>query len=425
MAMAMQAGANVALRGVVPLGAMAGIQRAVGGFAAENSGTSRVTGIAISLPGVTGIAVPLTASVLTGDYGGTRGTLGMGLWYTNGIHCPVTVWEDADKSGVGWVWDDNIRPSGLQFFVDVANGTAQVSLNFGVSIDPGQSVNVGVQLFAGAGIVHQVLAAYRDQVQRTLARNGVARGLPFSAYGLWLYSGWQNEISKFADSLPPSVLRLMMWSPPDGQGWFEYLQPRLAWWPKKKATTAIPVGGLVSPSGSPRIDQSQTHWELDRKYVPNRALPLAVQDPDVLAYGDSVRKAFLAAGMDLAYWDIGQPSGGTIYDLLHIHQRWRDGGVPLMSEAYSPLTSAIAGIALRIYYTGYTWDRKHWTREIHNAVCPGVPFVAGINAAKSDAQSVRRFEANGVTAWEDLVSSGCVAMVPDWFFLNWLAQHGG
>lgn len=423
MAMAIQPLSSASLNSVSPQGSTANIERAVGGFAVRNSGNSRITSLAIDLPKVTGIAIPPSASVLTGDYGGTRGTLGMGLWRTNGIHCPVTVWEDADKSGVGWLWDDNIRPSGLQFFVDAANGTAQVILNFGVSLDPGQSVKIGVRQFAGPGIVRQVVEAYCDQVRRTLAQNGVARGLPFNASGLWVYSGWQDDVARFADSLPPSVSRLMMWSPPDGQGWFEYLQPRLAWWPKKKSTTAIPIGGLVSPSGSPRIDQSPAHWELDRKYVPNRALPLAVQEPDVLAYGDSVRKAFLAAGMDLAYWDIGQPSGGTIYDLLHIHQRWRDGGVPLMSEAYSPLTAAIAGIALRFYYAGYTWDRKHWTREIHNAACPGVPFVAGINAAKSDTESTRRFEANGVTAWEDLVSSGCVALIPNWFFLKWAAQQ--
>ncbi len=424
MVMVMEPEPRMALNGVVPAGAVAGIQRAVGGFAIRNYGTGRINSVAINLPSVTGIAIPLTASVLTGDYGGSRGTLGMGLWHTNGTHCPVTVWEDADKSGVGWLWDDNIRPSGLQFFVDAANGTAQVILNFGVSLDLGQSVKIGIRQFAGPGIVRRVVDAYCDQVRHTLAQNCVTRGLPFNASGLCVYSGWQDDVTSFADSLPPSVSRLMMWSPPDGRGWFEYLQPRLAWWPKKKSTTAIPLGGLVSPSRSPRIDQSPAHWDLDRKYVPDRALPFAVQEPDVLAYGDAVRKAFVAAGLDMAYWDVGQPSGGTIYDLLHIHQRWRDGGVPLMSEAYSPLTAAIAGIALRFYYAGYTWDRKHWTREIHNAACPGVPFVAGINAAETNTESIRRFEANGMTAWEDLVSSGCVALVPDWFFLKWAAHQG-
>jgi hypothetical protein len=212
-----------------------------------------------------------------------------------------------------------------------------------------------------------------------------------------------------------------MWSPPDGQGWYEYLQPRLAWWPRKKVVAPIPIGGLVSPSGSPRIDQSLTHWALDKKYVPDRALPIAVQEHDVQAYGDVVRGAFAAVGFDLAYWDIGQPSGGTIYDLLHIHQAWRRGGVPLMSEAYSPLTASISGIALKFYYDGYTWDRTSWTREIHNFVCPGVPFVAGIGGAAADAHSVAGFRSRGVMAWDDLIAAGCVPLVPDWYYVPWVA----
>ncbi len=423
MGMTFQGAAAQSLHGVLPPTAKASIQATVGGVSVTNIGTQRITSVAIRLPGVTGINIPLSASVLTGTYGGTRGTMGMGLWDTNGSNCPVTVWEDADKSGVGWVWDDNFRPNGLQFYVDVTQGTADVILNFGVSIDPGESLKVGIRQFSGTGIVKRVLAAYSAQVDQTLTRNGVARGIPFNAAGLWISSGWQENIVTFANSLAPSVRRLMMWSPPDGQGWFEYLQPRLAWWPQKRAVAAIPIGGLVSPSGSPRIDQSAVHWALDRKYVPNRALPIAVQDPDVLAYGNAVRKAFVAAGLDLAFWDIGQPAGGTIYDLLRIHQTWRDGGVPLMSEAYSPLTAAVAGIALKFYYNGYTWDLKHWTREIHAAVCPGVPFVAGINAVPSDPQSIARFLAGGRTAWDDLIGSGCVAMVPDWFYVPWRASR--
>lgn len=418
-----QSGPSFVLKAVIPASASALAKRSLGGVAVFNNGARRIHSVSIGLPGVTGIDLPLTASVLTGDHGGTRGTLGMGLWSTNGINCPLTLWEDDDRSGVGWVWGDNFRPNGLQFYIDATHGTAEVTLNFGVSLDPGGSVEIGIQLFSGAEIVKQTLAAYRSQVDRTLALNGVTRGLPFNADGLWLYSGWQDDIVSFANSLDPSVLRLMMWSPPDGKGWLEYLQPRLTWWPKERVAAAIPIGGLVSPSGSPRIDQSAAHWALDQKYVPNRVLPVAVQDPSVLAYGDAVRKAFLAAGMDLAYWDIGQPSGGTTYDLLHIHQSWRDGGVPLMSEAYSPLSAAVAGIALRFYYNGYTWDRKQWTREIHNAVCPGVPFVAGIGGAVTDAVSVRRFQANGTTAWEDLIAAGCVAMVPDWYFVPWRAKQ--
>jgi hypothetical protein len=384
----------------------------------RNVGNVRITQIQINMPNVTGILGNMSASVLTGVYGGTRGTMVSGLWDTNGCHAPITVWEDADKSGVGWLWDDNINPSGMTFWVnapaDNMPTTAQAILNIGMVLDPDQSIDIRFKTFSGAAIVDQVLTAYREQCRATLAANGVKQGSPVKAVGKWMSSGWNVDPAALANSVSTDFTRLMMWSPPDGQGWYEYLQPRLAWWPKQKFAATIPIGGMGSPAGSPRIDQSFAAWDIDKIYVPNRALPVAIQTPDVRAYGVAVRNAFIAAGIDICYWDIGQPYGGTIYDLMQVHQEWKAAGVPLMTEAYSPLTSLVSGIAFRCYYGGYLWDSKTWTREIHNAVCPSVPFIAQLNGDASTP--VTAWAENGVLAWDDMADAGLIPMVPDWLW---------
>ena len=391
----------------------------------QNISTQRITSVQLSLANVLGIAGSLSASVLMGDYGGTRQKMAAGLWSTNGVHCPVTAWEDADKSGVAWVWDDNILPSGMEFWVNPpingASTTAQALLNFGVSLDPGKSISFTFEQLSGANIVEQMLNAYRARVNATLAANGVSAGSPVKASGMWLSSGWQPDPVAYAASMASYATRLMMWSPPDGQGWYEYLQPRLAWWPQTKMNPAIPIGGLMSPAGSPRIDQTAAHWALDQKFAANRVLPAVISDPDVQAYALAVRNEFVAKGFDLAFWDVGQPYGGTMYDLLQTHQASKAAGLPLLSEAYSPITASIAGVALKYYYGGYTWDRATWTREIHIAICPDVPFVAGLGG---DATSIGNFVSGGINAWDDLMDSGVIPMVPDWAFGAFLAKQG-
>ncbi len=283
-----------------------------------------------------------------------------------GGYSPLAVFFDS-RSGEGMCveyFDRLLRhaQSGVFWFADPAG--FQPFLGYTLGLEKGKTADVVFCMTSyRQGLPEAALDDYRRQrLVPFMAGLGIPEAPPYETTGPWASSGWpfpKNDLVKdvaYCKSLGANGY--IQWAPPDGQGYYEPFPERLEWFVQMKAASklGIPVGVLINPWYSPRIDQSAAHWALDRKFVPNRVVPMAVARPEAQSFLYKMRDNLATNGVSVAYWDCGgyngynQQCNTTPEQYLTLLYQWKKAGIMIITEGAQDFTAWVTGATLGWYY---------------------------------------------------------------------------
>ncbi len=266
------------------------------------------------------------------------------------------------------------------------------------TIEKGQSAEFGFRLRDYShGMPEIAMDDYRqERLVPFMARYEIPESPVFATSNPWAATGWPfpSLEKKVAQCKALGAHGYIQWAPPDGQGIYEPFPQRLSWFAqvKQASRSGMIMGVLIDPNFSPRIDQNAAHWALDKKFLPDRAAPMAYGNPMAESYLLRVRNNLAANGVRVAFWDTGGlPYGfATAEQNLTLLRRFKQGGISIMPEVSRDHTGWITGVAINWnlpdsvkVYGGPQFTFDHPPRcQVLRRVTPNVKmFRGGVTAA--------------------------------------------
>jgi hypothetical protein len=273
---------------------------------------------------------------------------GLGYFRSSSL---VVYYDQRSTAGVCVEYfDDRLRNFELHWNVSGKECRPWLDCNCFV-LDKGCAADFGFRMKKYAqGLPDMALDAYRTQrLMPLMARYGIPEGR-LETTGPWTSSGWPldgNIVKAVARAKALGSHGYIQWAAPDGEGDYEPFPERFEWFAgvKKASKLGIPLGVLIDPNESPRLDQRAKHWALDRRYLPNHVAPMAYGAASAEAYLLKMRDNLVANGVSMAFWDTGglPYKHATVEQYLNLLYQWKRGGITILQEAVRDHAAFITG----------------------------------------------------------------------------------
>jgi hypothetical protein len=281
----------------------------------------------------------------------------------------LVVFYDA-RSGAGVsvdFFDDRLRQSGCSWHIDGNVCRPRVHSYLNLSKGRQTTLDFYVRSYA-RGMPDIALDEYRElRLAPTMKRYGMVESSALKTESPWACTGWPfpDLVKQVAQAKSLGARGYIQWAPPDGKGFYEPFPERLAWFKQLKAASrvGIPLGVLIDPRFSPRVDQSAAAWKLDQRFLPALVVPMASQATLAQSYLLKMRDNLAENGVSMAFWD----TGGMAYPsftpegYLTLLEQWRRRGIRIMPEVSRDYSAWITGVALNWGLPHGNDDRPHFT----------------------------------------------------------------
>lgn len=265
----------------------------------------------------------------------------------------VAFYDELSRAGLCVdFFDDEFRQSGCAWRIEGSQCRATVHSYLNLSKGRSTTLDYHMRPYSD-GMPDIALDDYRQRrLAPCMARYGMVEAKPLETRSPWACTGWPfpDLVKQVASAKALGANGYIQWAPPDGQGFYEPFPERLAWFKelRKASRLGIPIGVLIDPRFSPRIDQSNRAWALDKKFLPGRVVPMAAEADASLAYLLKMRNNLAADGVSVAFWDTGglpYPSF-TPEGYVTLLEQWKRAGIRIMPEVSRDYSAWITGVAL-------------------------------------------------------------------------------